>query len=109
VKSYSASTVFDYASAGDAEVVRNLINNRLRWEISGDKVELSDGYEWEVNPQKHEAGMRWFRMLQRIQDNGDIRAYPIRALDGGLEGILTGLKILKGADISRQKLVVRFN
>jgi NADPH:quinone reductase-like Zn-dependent oxidoreductase len=33
VKSYGASTVFDYASAGSADAVRTYTNNRLRYAL----------------------------------------------------------------------------
>lgn len=79
----------------------------LALEIFGLKVDLSDGYARDANPKKYEAGVRWFQMFQKVLGEGKIRTHPVRLLDGGFEGILEGLKVLKRGDVSGQKIVVR--
>ena len=75
-------------------------------DIYGKGVALDRGYGRDPRPEIHAAGVEWFRMAQRLLDEGRIKPHPIRVVDGRFEGILKGLQILKNGEVSGEKLVV---
>ena len=73
-------------------------------EIFGRKVELDLGYERPPNPGRYKAGVHWFKVFQKLLDERKLRTHPLRTIEGGLEGVLQGLQILK-TGVSGEKLV----
>ena len=74
-------------------------------EIFGKALEMSGVYTRPASTEKNEAAVRWYRMFQRLLDEGKLRTHPTQVLSGGLEGILEGLRLLKVNRISGRKLV----
>ncbi|KAH6683992.1 putative zinc-binding dehydrogenase family oxidoreductase [Halenospora varia] len=75
--------------------------------ILGKRIALDHGYGSDANPELREFGIAWYQTLQRLLDEGKLKAHPIRVLSGGFDGILSGLPLLKSKAVSAQKLVVR--
>jgi hypothetical protein len=75
--------------------------------ITGRPVELGKGYEFPVVPEHVEFGDVWGPICQKLIDEGQIRAHPIRLGSGGFEGILEGLDLLRSKAVSGEKLVYR--
>ena len=59
-------------------------------EIFGKAVQIMPAgggcYERPASEAKHAAAVRWFRMFQRLLDEGKLTALPTQELHGGLEG-----------------------
>ena len=73
----------------------------------GRKVALDFGYESEGNPQDRALGIEWRDEVQKLLDEGKLKAHPIKVLPGRYEGILKGLEMLKSKQVSGYKLVVQ--
>ncbi|KAI1800656.1 putative zinc-binding dehydrogenase family oxidoreductase [Daldinia bambusicola] len=76
--------------------------------LLGHRLELDHGYEREANPAMRAFGVRWYKSLQKLLDQGKLRPHPIRVL-GDLpwyEAVLKGIEMVKSKSISGQKLVV---
>ncbi|KAF2795010.1 GroES-like protein [Melanomma pulvis-pyrius CBS 109.77] len=78
----------------------------LAYEGFGENVALSKGYESQADPEKLSLMVKHIHILQRYLDNGTLKTHPARCLDGGLAGILEGLRILKSGSVSGQKLAI---
>jgi len=75
--------------------------------IFGKELELSGGYERPPNPGHRLFGKKWFATMQRLWDEGKIKPHPIRACEGGFEGVLKGVNVLRGGKVVGEKLVYR--
>jgi NADPH:quinone reductase-like Zn-dependent oxidoreductase len=78
----------------------------LALEVFGKKLELSKGYGRPASELKRQAAIKWFKMFQRLLDDGSIRAHPVKVLSPGFENIIEGVKLLKSGVVSGYKLVV---
>ncbi|KAI1457379.1 zinc-binding dehydrogenase family oxidoreductase [Annulohypoxylon moriforme] len=74
-------------------------------EVFGKEVKLSGGYERPASEEKHQVAVRMFGVVQKLLDEGKLKAHPIQMLEPGLEGILDGLALLKSGSVSGKKLV----
>lgn len=74
-------------------------------DVFGQKVELDRGYQREASAEKHEAAVKLFAMFQRLVNGGKLRPHPTQLVEGGLSGVLEGLKILKSGGVSGRKLI----
>ncbi|TDZ24973.1 Trans-enoyl reductase ccsC [Colletotrichum orbiculare MAFF 240422] len=74
--------------------------------ILGHRLDLDYGYERDEDPELRAFGVRWYRDLQKLMDQGRLRPHPLRELEGGFEGILRGVEMLKNKEVSGQKLIV---
>jgi NADPH:quinone reductase-like Zn-dependent oxidoreductase len=77
----------------------------LGYDVFGEEVPLSGGYERPADKQKHAAAVRWFGVFQRLLDEGKVKPHPTQKLEGGLEAVLQGLQMLKSGSVSGKKLV----
>ncbi|KAK1959954.1 zinc-binding dehydrogenase [Colletotrichum sublineola] len=75
-------------------------------DIFGLPITAYKGYERDPDFGKHQFAVRWYRNLQRLLDEGKLRAHPLQLLGGGLEGVVTGLGLLRSGSVSGKKLVV---
>lgn len=75
--------------------------------ILGKKVALDHGYGSEEDPEKRAFGIEWYREMQELLDSGKLKTHPVRLLPGRFEGILKGLNMLKGKQVSGEKLIVQ--
>ena len=73
----------------------------------GRKVALDFGYESEADPHSRALGIEWRDEVQKLLDEGRLKAHPIKALPGRYEGIMKGLEMLRTKQVSGHKLVVQ--
>ncbi|KAJ5920003.1 hypothetical protein N7516_010861 [Penicillium verrucosum] len=74
--------------------------------ISGRGVELPDPYGIPPRPEIGIWARSWYAELQKLIDNGKLKACPIKIIPGKFEGILEGLDMLRNGKVSGKKLVV---
>lgn len=74
--------------------------------ILGHRLDLDYGYERDEDPELRAFGIRWYKDLQKLLDQGNLRPHPLKELDGKFEGILEGVEMLKNKEVSGQKLIV---
>ncbi len=75
--------------------------------ILGRGVLLPEPYGVQPDPELHEWSKRFYRSLQRLIDEGKLKPLPQQILkQGGLDGVLEGLEILKSKGVSGRKLIV---
>jgi NADPH:quinone reductase-like Zn-dependent oxidoreductase len=79
----------------------------LAYVIQGREVKLDGIYHREADPKMFDLGVRWNKELQLLLDNKQLRCHPIREIQGGWQGVVEGLEILKAGRVHGQKLVVR--
>jgi NADPH:quinone reductase-like Zn-dependent oxidoreductase len=77
-------------------------------EVSGRGSSLGGGYGKKADPSKLDLGVRFFEMFERLLLQGKLLTHPVQKVEGlgGLDGVLTGLEVLKTGAISGRKLVV---
>ncbi|KAJ5997820.1 Polyketide synthase enoylreductase [Penicillium canescens] len=74
--------------------------------ISGRGVELPDPYGIPPRPEIGVWAQSWYRTVQGLIDQGNIKPCPFETIPGGFEGILNGLDMLRNGKVSGKKLVV---
>ncbi|TLD09082.1 uncharacterized protein PgNI_07988 [Pyricularia grisea] len=74
--------------------------------LLGHRLDLAYGYEREEDPEMRAFGIGWYKVLQKLLYQGKLRPHPLRELEGGFEGILKGVQMVKNKEVSGQKLVV---
>ncbi|KAH8164216.1 hypothetical protein CIB48_g4029 [Xylaria polymorpha] len=79
----------------------------LAAEACGEAIRLGQaGYDRPADTQKHELAVRYIAMIQRLIDQGRLKAHPLEVLEPGLQGVLKGLEFLAaGGQVSGKKLV----
>lgn len=77
----------------------------LAFDIFGEAVQLSRGYERDANPALHEFAVQWYKIIQRLINDGKLRAHPLHVMGTGFEDILRGIQLLKSGLISGKKIV----
>ncbi len=75
-------------------------------EVFGEEVKLSEGYERPASGEKHEQAVRHYSVFQKLLNEDRLKAHPVQLVEGGFEGIVEGLKLLKSGTVSGKKLVV---
>lgn len=82
----------------------------MGFELQGVDIDLGhDVYARKARPELHALGVVWTKEMQALLDAGAIMTQPIRELQGGFEGIIHGLQILRAGETHGQKLVVRIS
>ena len=77
----------------------------LGYTVLGQAVNWPEPFTREVSEDLREFGTDWFRTVQRLLDEGDIKPHPIKVVSGGFEGVADGLELLRQKQISGQKLI----
>lgn len=77
----------------------------LALDIFGEAVRMNRGYERDASPALHQFAVQWYKVLQRLIQDGKLRAHPSEVLESGLENIVQGIRRLKSGSISGKKLV----
>ena len=77
----------------------------LAMEVFGKGVALGGAYERDPSEEKRLLAVKSFNLVQKLFDQGKLKAHPTQKLNGGLEGILDGLTLLKSGSVSGRKLV----
>ena len=78
----------------------------LGYTVSGEMFEI-EGQVWEADLVDFELTKRMMVLGERLLADGVIKAHPARVEEGGLEGILDGMQLLKEHKVSGAKLVYR--
>ncbi|ORY17103.1 chaperonin 10-like protein [Clohesyomyces aquaticus] len=73
--------------------------------LTGKRIALGTGYESAPSEDRRKFGGEWFKTLQNLLDDGKLRGHPPKVMDGGFEGILQGVEMLKRKEVSGEKLV----
>ena len=76
----------------------------MAFEILGEEVRLPGGYGKPADPAKRELGVRFFAMFQHLLNEGKLVPHPTQRVEGGLDGIMEGLQLLKSGSLSGKKL-----
>lgn len=59
----------------------------------------------DADPEARESAFEWLGTMQKLLDEGRLRTHPIQKMEGGLEGILRGIEMLRNKEVSGKKLV----
>jgi hypothetical protein len=78
----------------------------LGYTATGEAFEI-EGERWEVVPEDWELAKRMVRLTEGLVEEGRVKAHPVKVMEGGLEGILGGMQMLKEGRASGVKLVYR--
>jgi hypothetical protein len=73
--------------------------------MSGEKIELPGGYSCEARPDRRAFGKEWFQTMERLVHAGKLRSHPPRKVEGGFEGVLEGVELLRQHRVSGEKVV----
>ncbi|TPX06877.1 uncharacterized protein E0L32_002373 [Thyridium curvatum] len=71
----------------------------------GKPISWRPPFERAADPEVLEYALRWYKIAQRLIDNGELKTHPLQVMDGGLGGVLEGMELLKAKKISGKKLV----
>ena len=77
----------------------------LATRIAGDGSSWPAPYACEPEPRLLEMAKPLFKRIQRLLDGGKIRSHSVKLEDGGLPGVLDGVKKIRKGEVSGQKLV----
>jgi NADPH:quinone reductase-like Zn-dependent oxidoreductase len=75
----------------------------------GKKVVMDGVYGREASMEDYEFGRKWFAIVQQLLDQGKLRTHPLKYGQGGFQGVLEGVDILRKRMISGQKLIYRIS
>lgn len=78
----------------------------LGYEMFGKPVVLSGEYERKTNPEARKTAVEWYKTMASLCEKGKIKSHPVKLLQGGWEGVLHGIDLLRRGQISGHKLVV---
>lgn len=78
----------------------------LGYTVAGEAFEI-EGERWEAVPEDWELAKRFFTLAEKLVGGGLIKAHPAKVMEGGLEGIVGGMQMLKEGKVSGVKLVYR--
>ncbi|KAF7894992.1 hypothetical protein EAF00_006806 [Botryotinia globosa] len=90
------------------EMPRNGVKNVffLGYSVTGEEYEI-EGEVWPATPEDFELGKGAFVLFERLLENGLIKNHPMKIMNGGLKGILEGMREMKEGNVSGEKLVYR--
>lgn len=77
--------------------------------LLGHALGLDYGYERDEDLEMRAFGVRWYQSLQRLLEWGKLKPHPLRELNGGFEGVMEGIEMLKNKEISGEKLIVQLD
>lgn len=77
--------------------------------IFGEDVGWPGPYNQKGQSELVEFASKYFLCLQDLLNEGKIKSHPLRVLEGGLETVLEGLKIVQSGVLSGEKVVVKFD
>ncbi|KAA8567260.1 hypothetical protein EYC84_010295 [Monilinia fructicola] len=97
-----------YVNLMGVEMPRDDVKNVffLGYSVTGEEYEI-EGDIWPAASEDFELGKKIFTLLEGLLENGLIRNHPLRIMNGGLAGILEGLREMKEGKVSGEKLVYR--
>ncbi|OCK73716.1 oxidoreductase-like protein [Lepidopterella palustris CBS 459.81] len=72
----------------------------------GDAFSAGD-YNIPAKPEDYEFAVKFWKVTERLLNEGKIKAHPVKVMEGGLAGIPAGLQELKDGKVRGVKLVYR--
>lgn len=84
--------------------VKNLFP--LGYTITGEAFEM-EGDHYAAVPEDFEFAKRFAIVVEKLLEEGLIKNHPVDSREGGLNGIMGGLKDMKEGKLSGKKLVYR--
>ncbi|KAJ8111359.1 hypothetical protein ONZ43_g5642 [Nemania bipapillata] len=95
-----------YASLLPIEVPRSNVTSKLilGYTVFGQDFELG-GHPFAAVPEDKDFATCFFPLVGEYLERGKLKVHPPSVREGGLEGILQGLDLLRNGQISAQKLV----
>ena len=73
----------------------------------GDRVALDGVYGREARRKDRRFAYNMFRAVHGLLDRGLIKAHPIKSMEGGWAGVITGVDMIRSQAMSGYKLVYR--
>lgn len=73
--------------------------------IFGREVALEGVYGREARPEDRKFGKQLFESVQKRLDEGRFRPHPVKVSNGGWEGVMEGVEMVRNHEMSGQKLV----
>jgi hypothetical protein len=64
-------------------------------------------YTRKANQALYDMGVRWTTEMQSLLDQGAMRTGQIHEVEGGLQGVIKGLHMLRNGEVNGRKIVVR--
>lgn len=80
--------------------------NTLMYTLFGETFHKGEN-EYKANGEEFEFGREFMKECEGLVGEGKVRAHPVDVREGGLEGVLEGLRELKAGGVSGRKLVYR--
>ncbi|KAI1409861.1 zinc-binding dehydrogenase [Hypoxylon sp. FL1857] len=75
-------------------------------EGQGEEVVLGrEGYDRPANSESYELVVKYLAMVQRLLDDRNLKPHPIKKLEDGLQGVISGLEIMASGGVSGKKMV----
>ena len=74
------------------------------FDILGEVFKLPVGYGKPADSTKEELGVRFSALFERLLNEGKMVPHPTHRVEGGLEGNVRGLQLLKSDFLSGKKL-----
>lgn len=88
------------------------LRGSIRWthvmgtSMIGREEKLTGPYYSELRPERRAFGKWWFReVVQGLMDRGQLKAHPVRLMEGGLAAVPVGVDMLHKKVVSGEKLV----
>jgi Zn-dependent alcohol dehydrogenase len=102
---YTALEKFQESICNKRTVKRELV---MGASIIGFGIRLGGEYAKPESPELRAWGIEFYKSVQGLIDGKKLKSHPVRVLPGKFDAILEGLEMLKGREVSAQKLVVKF-
>ncbi|KAF2132471.1 putative zinc-binding dehydrogenase family oxidoreductase [Dothidotthia symphoricarpi CBS 119687] len=78
----------------------------LGMSLLGKDIKMGSTFQQQANPEHRKFGVKYYEQVQRMIDNGRLRAHPPKVMKGSLQGILDeGLELLRLQKVSGEKLI----
>ncbi|TGO39130.1 hypothetical protein BHYA_0060g00430 [Botrytis hyacinthi] len=97
-----------YVNLMGIEMPRDDVKNIffLGYSVTGEEYEI-EGEVWPAASEDFELGKTAFVLLERLLQKGLIKNHPVKIMNGGLKGILEGMREMMEGKVSGEKLVYK--
>ena len=73
----------------------------------GKPISWKPPFERGADLDTRDFAVKWYKTVQKLLNDGLLKTHPLQFMEGGLPGVLEGMKLLKAKKISGKKLVYR--
>lgn len=74
-------------------------------EIFGKPISLGKGYDSGGSVELYDFAVGWYQVFQGLMDDSKLRTHPVQLIEGGFQGIMEGIRLLRTGSVSGKKLV----